>query len=118
LAVPIIFIYLVLVDFETTVSPFAFAHSLLQPYFTSGSIEYCEITYDIVSDLSSYCKTVHQTIKDLKNSFAWEHVVVSISTHTDNDLGDPFSGYSLDGEKHYAGTPTEDVSFFFKFSCT
>jgi hypothetical protein len=44
--------------------------------------------------------------------------VVDISTHTDNDLGDPFAGYSLDGKKHYAGILTEDVSFFFKFSCT
>ncbi|KAG1897765.1 uncharacterized protein F5891DRAFT_1191689 [Suillus fuscotomentosus] len=97
-AAPVIFIHLILVDFNTTASPFSLAHSFLQPYFTSGGIEYCEIAYNIVSDASSYRKTVRQIIKDLKNLFAWEHVVV----------GDPFAGYSLDGEKHYAGTPTED----------
>jgi hypothetical protein len=113
LAVPIILIHLVLVDFKTTASPFAFAHLFLQPYFTGSGIEYYEIAYDIVSDSSSYHKTVHQTIKDFKNLFAWECVVVGISTHTNNDLGDPFARYSLDGKKHYAGILTEDVSFFF-----
>lgn len=111
-----IFIHLILVDFDTTASPFSLAHSFLQPYFTSGGIEYREIAYNIVSDASGYRKTVRQIIKDLKNSFAWERVVVGISTHTDNDSGDPFAGYSLDGEKHYAGAPTEDVSFLLNFS--
>ncbi|KAG2115300.1 uncharacterized protein F5147DRAFT_758686 [Suillus discolor] len=98
LAAPVIFIHLILVDFDTMASPLSLAHSFLQPYFTSGSIEYHEIAYNIVSDVSGYCKTVRQIIKDLKNMFVWEHAVV----------GDPFAGYSLDGEKHYAGTPTED----------
>ncbi|KAG1797833.1 uncharacterized protein HD556DRAFT_1306422 [Suillus plorans] len=105
---PVIFIHLILVDFDTMASPFSLAHSFLQPYFTSGGIEYREITFNIVSDASSYRKTVHQIIKDLKNSFAWECVVVGISTHTDNDSGNPFAGYSLDGEKHYAGASTEE----------
>ncbi|KAG2048691.1 hypothetical protein BDR06DRAFT_1024266 [Suillus hirtellus] len=97
-AAPVIFIHLILVNFNTMASPFSLAHLFLQPYFTSGGIEYHEIAYNIVSDASGYCKTVRQIIKDLKNSFAWEHVVV----------GDSVAGYSLDGEKHYAGTPTED----------
>ncbi|KAG1819878.1 hypothetical protein EV424DRAFT_1616755 [Suillus variegatus] len=107
-AAPVIFIHLILVDFDISASPFSLAHLFLQPYFTSGGIEYREIAYNIVSDASGYRKTICQIIKDLKNSFAWERVVVGISTHTDNDSGDPFARYSLDGEKHYAGAPTED----------
>ncbi|KAG1809902.1 uncharacterized protein HD556DRAFT_1302317 [Suillus plorans] len=45
-----------------------------------------------------YHKTVHQIIKDLKNSFTWECVVV----------GDLFAGYCLDDKKHYAGALTKD----------
>ncbi|KAG1785443.1 uncharacterized protein HD556DRAFT_1450758 [Suillus plorans] len=97
-AAPVIFIHLILVDFDISASPFSLAHLFLQPYFTSGGIEYREIAYNIVSDASGYRKTICQIIKDLKNSFAWERVVV----------GDPFARYSLDGEKHYAGAPTED----------
>ncbi|KAG1764498.1 hypothetical protein EV702DRAFT_1051327 [Suillus placidus] len=108
-AAPVIFIHLVLVDFETTASPFLFAHSFLQPYFTSGGCEYHEIAYDIISDVHAYRKAVHQTLKALKNSFVWERVVVAISTHTDNDEGDPFAGYSYDGNlKCYGGTATDD----------
>ncbi|KAG2059142.1 hypothetical protein BDR06DRAFT_968133 [Suillus hirtellus] len=73
---PVIFIHLILVNFDTIASPFSLAHSFLQPYFTSGGIEYCEIAYNIVSDTSSYRKTIRQIIKDLKNLFAWECVVV------------------------------------------
>jgi hypothetical protein len=113
-AAPIIFIHLVLVDFETTASPFPFAHSFLRPYFTNGGIEYFEITYDVISAATEYRQAVRKTLKALKNSFTWERVVVAISTHTDNDLGDPFAGYSTDGGvKQYGAAPTDDVSVFF-----
>ncbi|KAG1866802.1 hypothetical protein F4604DRAFT_1927770 [Suillus subluteus] len=108
-AAPVIFIHLVLVDFETTASPFPLAHSFLKPYFTNGGIEYFEITYDIISVAGAYCQAVRQTLKALKNSFLWERVVVAISTHTDNDEGDPFAGYSSDdGLKQYGATATDD----------
>ncbi|KAG1732285.1 hypothetical protein EDB19DRAFT_2005506 [Suillus lakei] len=99
---PILFIHLVLINFETTGSPFPFAHSFLQPYFTSGGIEYREIAYDIISAPDAYLKTIAQIIKTLNKVFVWERVVIGISTHTDNDQGDIFAGYSDDGgDKHY-----------------
>ncbi|KAG1752331.1 uncharacterized protein EDB91DRAFT_1243107 [Suillus paluster] len=108
-AAPILFIHLVLIDFETTGSPFSFTHSFLQPYFTSRGIEYREIAYDIISAPGAYLKTVGQIIKALKNSFVWEHVVIGISTHSDNDHGDLFAGYSCDdGEKHYGSAGSDE----------
>ncbi|KAG1866101.1 hypothetical protein F4604DRAFT_1682844 [Suillus subluteus] len=108
-AAPVIFIHLVLVYFETTASPFPLAHSFLKPYFTNGGIEYFEITYNIISAAGAYCQAVRQMLKALKNSFLWECVVVAISTHTDNDEGDPFAGYSSDdGLKQYGATATDD----------
>ncbi|KAG1721978.1 uncharacterized protein EDB91DRAFT_1256266 [Suillus paluster] len=94
-AAPILFIHLVLIDFETTSSPFSFTHSFLQPYFTSRGIEYREIAYDIISAPGAYLKTVGQIIKALKNS--------------DNDHGDLFAGYSCDdGEKHYGSAGSDE----------
>ncbi|KAG0691582.1 hypothetical protein DFH29DRAFT_884141 [Suillus ampliporus] len=107
-AAPILFIHLVLIDFETTGSPFPFAHSFLQPYFTSGGIEYRKIVYNIISAPDAYLKTVAQIIKTLNKAFVWEHVVIGISTHTDNDQGDIFAGYSDDGgDKHYVSAGSD-----------
>jgi hypothetical protein len=51
--------------------------------------------------------------KALKNSFIWEYVLVAMSTHTDNDLCDPFAGYLTDGGiKQFGGTPMDNVSVF------
>ncbi|KAG1742098.1 hypothetical protein EDB19DRAFT_1827760 [Suillus lakei] len=112
-AAPILFIHLVLIDFKTTGSPFPFAHSFLQPYFTSGGIEYCEIAYDIISAPDAYLKTVAQIIKTLNKAFVWECIVIGISTHTDNDQGDIFAGYSDDGgDKHYVSAGSDQFLEF------
>ncbi|KAG1731150.1 hypothetical protein EDB19DRAFT_1831807 [Suillus lakei] len=112
-AASILFIHLVLIDFKTTRSPFPFTHSFLQPHFTSGGIEYCEITYNIISTPDAYLKTIAQIIKTLNKAFVWEHVVIGISTHTDNDQGVIFAGYSDDsGDKHYVSAGSDQFLEF------
>ncbi|KAG1819828.1 uncharacterized protein BJ212DRAFT_1298235 [Suillus subaureus] len=64
-AAPVIFIHLILVDFEVAGSPFEFAHSFLKPYYCGDGIKYIEVYYDSGTD-------------GLKNSFIWERVVISM----------------------------------------
>jgi hypothetical protein len=113
-AAPVIFIHLILVDFGVAGSPFEFAHSFLKPYYSGDGIKYIEVYYDIGTDvkLAPYRTHIRQIIKGLKNSFTWERVVIGLSTHTDEDFGDPFAGYG-DESKGYVSTPVNDVSFSF-----
>ncbi|KAG0695620.1 hypothetical protein DFH29DRAFT_879913 [Suillus ampliporus] len=109
-AAPVIFIHLILVDFNIIASPFQLAHDFLKPYFTGGGIEYVEVYYDIATDtkLAPYWTKVCQLIKGLKNSFVWERVVIGVSTHTDEGFRDPFTGYEDDDTKGYVTTPVND----------
>ena len=104
-------IHLVLVDFKESGSPFRFAYEYLKPYFTNGGIEYREISYDIGSNAkaSHYRSSVGRLVKELKKQCVWERIVLTISTHTDNDSGDPFAGYEGTTEQ-YVGTPVDEVS--------
>ncbi|KAG2111726.1 uncharacterized protein F5147DRAFT_651353 [Suillus discolor] len=56
----------------------------IKPYYSGDGIKYVEVYYDI----------------GLKNSFIWERVVIGVSTHTDEDFGDPFTGYGDDSKGH------------------
>ncbi|KAG2057850.1 hypothetical protein BDR06DRAFT_969171 [Suillus hirtellus] len=109
LVAPVIFIHLILVDFRVAGSLFEFAHSFLKPYYSSDGIKYIEVYYNIGTDvkLAPYRTHIHQIIKGLKNSFTWERVVIGLSTHTDEDFGDPFAGYG-DDSKGYVSTPVND----------
>ncbi|KAG1838475.1 hypothetical protein C8R48DRAFT_782389 [Suillus tomentosus] len=108
-AAPVIFIHLILVDFGVAGSPFEFAHSFLKPYYSGDGIKYIEVYYNIGTDvkLAPYRTHIRQIIKGLKNSFTWERVVIGLSTHTDEDFGDPFAGYG-DDSKGYVSTPVND----------
>jgi hypothetical protein len=114
-AAPVLFIHLILVGFHPAASPFALAHTFLKPYFSGASIQYLEIYYDIATDakLAPYRNQVRQMIKGLGKSFVWERVVIGVSTHTDNQYGDPFTGYGDDDPTAYVSTPVNDVSFLF-----
>ena len=104
-------IHLALVDFEASSgSPFRFAYEYLKPYFTHGGIEYQEISYDIGSNAkaNSYRSSIRRLVKELKKQCAWERIVFAVSTHTDNNSGDPFAGY--EGTKQYISTPVDEVS--------
>ncbi|KAG1884758.1 hypothetical protein F4604DRAFT_1676850 [Suillus subluteus] len=109
-AVPVIFIHLILVDLSVAGSPLKFAHSFLKPYYTGDSIKYLDVYYDIGSDAKAapYRSKVQNIIKGLKNSFVWEHVVIGISTHTDEDFGDPFIGYEDGDTNNYLSTSVDD----------
>ncbi|KAG1849745.1 hypothetical protein F4604DRAFT_1934773 [Suillus subluteus] len=91
-------------------SPLEFAHSFLKPYYTGDGIKYLDVYYDIGSDAKAapYCSKVRNIIKGLKNSFVWERVVISISTHTDEDFGDPFIGYEDGDTNNYLSTLVDD----------
>ncbi|KAG0693968.1 hypothetical protein DFH29DRAFT_1006760 [Suillus ampliporus] len=109
-AAPVLFIHLILVGFHPAASPFEFAHTFLKPYFADRSCQYLEIYYDIATDakLAPYRTQVRQMIKGLGKSFTWERVVIGVSTHTDNQFGDPFTGYGDDDPKGYVSTPVND----------
>ncbi|KAG1887879.1 hypothetical protein F4604DRAFT_1916751 [Suillus subluteus] len=109
-AVLVIFIHLILVDLSVAGSPLEFAHSFLKPYYTGDSIKYLDVYYDIGSDAKAapYRSKVWNIIKGLKNSFVWERVVIGISTHTDEDFGDPFIGYEDGDTNNYLSTSVDD----------
>jgi hypothetical protein len=103
-------IHFVLVDFVVSGSPFSFAYEYLKAYFSNGGIEYREISYDIGSNakVSSYRSNIRRLLKELRNQCVWERIVFAISTHTDNDTGDPFVGYEGTTDQ-YVGTPVDEV---------
>ncbi|KAG1850371.1 hypothetical protein DFJ58DRAFT_729251 [Suillus subalutaceus] len=115
-AAPVIFIHLILVNLSVAGSPLEFAHSFLKPYYTGDGIEYLDVYYDIGSDAKAapYRSKVWKMIKVLKNLFIWERVVIGISTHTDEDFGNPFIGYEDGDTNNYLSTLVDDVSFFFQ----
>ncbi|KAG1803233.1 uncharacterized protein BJ212DRAFT_1304634 [Suillus subaureus] len=90
--------------------PFEFAHAFLKPYYAGDGIKYLEVYYDIGTDakLCPYHSKIWQIIKGLKNSFVWEHVIIGMSTHTNDNYGDPFTGYEDDNSKVYVSTPVND----------
>ncbi|KAG1864102.1 hypothetical protein C8R48DRAFT_672813 [Suillus tomentosus] len=92
-------------------SLFQFTHNFLKPYFTSGSIDYVKIYYDIGTDtkLTPYWTKFCQLIKGLKNLFIWEYVVIGVSTHTDEEYEDFFTGYEDYDPKGYISTPVNDL---------
>ncbi|KAG1822766.1 uncharacterized protein BJ212DRAFT_1477181 [Suillus subaureus] len=110
LAAPVIFIHLILVNLSVAGSPLEFTHSFLKPYHTGDSIKYLDVYYDIGSDAKAtpYCSKVCKMIKGLKNSFIWECVVIGISTHTDEDFGNPFIGYEDGDTNNYLSTLVDD----------
>ncbi|KAG1857787.1 hypothetical protein F4604DRAFT_1931277 [Suillus subluteus] len=109
-AAPVIFKHLILVDLSVAGSPLEFAHSFLKPYYTGDSIKYLDVYYDIGSDAKAapYRSKVRNIIKGLKNSFVWERVVIGISTHTDEDFGNPFIGYEDGDTNNYLSTSVDD----------
>ncbi|KAG1777143.1 hypothetical protein EV702DRAFT_1045535 [Suillus placidus] len=86
-------------------SPMEFVHMFLKSYYTGGGLTYLDVIYDIGTDekLAPYCNQVCKMIRGLKNSFAWERVVIGMSTHTDEDYGDPFIEYEDTKEYHSTG---------------
>ncbi|KAG1726651.1 uncharacterized protein EDB91DRAFT_1086734 [Suillus paluster] len=109
-AATVIFIHLILVDFTVAGSPMEFAHSFLKPYYTGDRIQYLNVYYDIGTDakLPAYHSNIQKIMKGLKKSFVWERVVIGVSTHTDEDFGDPFTGYEDDASEGYISTPVND----------
>lgn len=83
-AVLVLFILIILINFTVSGSPLEFTHTFLEPYYSGDGINYLDVIYDISTDekLNLYCAQVYKMIKGLKNSFIWECVVISVSTHT------------------------------------
>ncbi|KAG2066239.1 hypothetical protein BDR04DRAFT_1121332 [Suillus decipiens] len=108
--VPVIFIHLILVNLSVASSPFKFAHSFLKPYYTGHGIKYLDVYYDIGSNAKAtpYCSEVQKIIKGLKNLFIWECVVISISTHTDEDFSNSFIRYEDGDTNNYLSASVDD----------
>ncbi|KAG0692621.1 hypothetical protein DFH29DRAFT_882217 [Suillus ampliporus] len=97
---PIFFIYLKIVDYDAMGGLFKLIYHFLKPYFLCGRIEYHEMAFDIAATAkaNSYQQGVDITICALKEQGKWDHVVIDISDHTDNDKSNTFIGY--EGKKN------------------
>ncbi|KAG2145276.1 hypothetical protein DEU56DRAFT_754132 [Suillus clintonianus] len=92
---PVLFIQLKIVDYNDTGGPFELAYNFLKPYFLCGGIEYHE-AFDIAATAKavSYQQGINVMVHALKKQGKWDHVMIGISNHTDNDNGNPFAGTS------------------------
>ncbi|KAG1761233.1 hypothetical protein EDD22DRAFT_847911 [Suillus occidentalis] len=97
-SVPIFFVHLTLVDINITGSPFELGYQFLQSYFFCGSLGYVKIEFDIAiaQKASKYHHEVEKVVKELLKEWLWSHLVMAITNHTDNDCGNPFTGYLND----------------------
>lgn len=92
---PVLFVHLSLVDIDTTGGAFALSHQFLQPYFPRGGLGYVNIEFDIATaqKASKYRREVEKVVRELFKERRWSRLVMAITNHTDNDCGDPFTGY-------------------------
>jgi hypothetical protein len=110
-SVPVLFIHLVIVDYDATGGAFDLAYNYLGPYFPSGGLTRCQVNFDFATaaKMSSYHSTVMKIVRDLRVQRRWSRVVVGISNHTDDTLGDPFIGYQGNSLTKYIGARTDQV---------
>ncbi|KIK39220.1 hypothetical protein CY34DRAFT_89628, partial [Suillus luteus UH-Slu-Lm8-n1] len=92
---PVLFVHLSLVDINTTGGPFKLSHQFLQPYFPRGGLGYVKIEFNIAmpQKASKYRCEVEKVVRELFKERCWSRLVMAITNHTDNDCGDPFTGY-------------------------
>lgn len=104
----LLFIHLILTDYDTAGGSFELAHQFLKPYFPNGGLVYQELTFDVgtISKVKTYQATVDDLVHTLSTN-NWRCIVFGISNHTDNTHGDPFVGYD---KKKYVATPVDNVS--------
>ncbi|KAG0694032.1 hypothetical protein DFH29DRAFT_880987 [Suillus ampliporus] len=105
---PVLFIHLKIVDYNATGGSFELAYHFLKPYFPCGRIKYHEVVFDITTTAKAhgYQRGIHTMVHALKNQGKWDHVVIGISNHMDNDNGNPFAGY--EGKKKYIAAPVDN----------
>lgn len=96
---PVLLVHLSLVDIDTTGGPFELSHQFLQPYFPRGGLGYVKIEFDIATaqKASKYRREVEKVVRELFKERRWSRLVMAVTNHTDNDCGDPFTGY-FDGQ--------------------
>ncbi|KAG1830727.1 hypothetical protein DFJ58DRAFT_848380 [Suillus subalutaceus] len=102
----LLFVHLILTDYDTAGGAFKLAYHFLKPYFPNGGLVYQEVMFDVgtVSKVKTYQASVDDLVRTLSTN-NWKRVVFGISNHTDNTHGDPFVGYD---KNKYVATPVDN----------
>ncbi|KAG2121491.1 hypothetical protein DEU56DRAFT_760669 [Suillus clintonianus] len=100
---PVLFLHLILVDFDAVGSPFELAYHFLKPYFPQGGLQYQEITFDVATNsrAATYERKVNKLLQDLLLLPRWARVVIAITNHADDTTGGQFAGY--EGKEYVSG---------------
>ncbi|KAJ8597852.1 hypothetical protein M405DRAFT_211 [Rhizopogon salebrosus TDB-379] len=92
-AAPVLIIHFQLVNSAATGNPMDIMHSCLTPYFPRGGLRMLNVVFDLgtlhkIKDYSAlYTKLANDIIKE-----NYQIVCIAITTHTDDERGDPFLG--------------------------
>ncbi|KAG1839584.1 hypothetical protein C8R48DRAFT_782027 [Suillus tomentosus] len=90
----ILIIHFKLVDHVTTGSPVDIVHQFLAPYFPYGGLRKLDVVFDLGTSLKvkGYNEQSMELAKDVVEQDHYKSVCIVITTHTDDDRGDPFIG--------------------------
>ena len=108
-----LFLHLVVIDYDALGGPFHLAREFLAPYFPCGRFEYCEVQFDVSngSKVKKYQTNADKLVKSLLAKGTWTRVVIAMTNHTNNDLGDLYLGYESKTKEYVAGR-VDQVSDF------
>jgi hypothetical protein len=106
---PVLFLHLSLVNVDTTGGPFELAYQFLEPYFPRGGLGYYHVEFDLATaqNATKYRREVEKVVRELLLQRHWSRLVMAVTNHTDNDCGDPFTGYIGD---QYVAAEVDQVS--------
>jgi hypothetical protein len=107
---PVLFLHLKLVDYDPRGLSFDLAHRFIRRFFPNGGLELEEVEFDLASrtKISAYKSDCRARVNELVKQGRWSRVVIGVSDHTDDDLGDLFIGYE-GRPKKYIGAPVDNV---------
>src|SRR5205807_1888105 len=91
----VLFLHLVVIGYDATGGPFHLVRQFLAPYFPFGGFEYHEVHFDVgnESKVEKYQASANKLLKSLLAKGTWTRVVIAMTNHTNNDLGDLYLGY-------------------------
>ncbi|KAG1839602.1 hypothetical protein C8R48DRAFT_782046 [Suillus tomentosus] len=113
----ILIIHFKLVDHVTTGSPVDIIHQFLAPYFPYGGLRKLDVVFDLgtSSKVKGYNEQCMELAKDVVEQDHYKSVCIVITTHTDDDRGDPFIGRKKGDKSGYVSASVpEFLNVLFK----
>jgi hypothetical protein len=108
----ILIIHFKLVDHVTTGSPVDIIHQFLAPYFPYGGLRKLDVVFDLGTPfkVKGYNEKCMELAKDVIEQDYYKSVCIVITTHTDDDRGDPFIGRKQGDKSGYVSSSVPEVS--------